>query len=352
MIPITKSIFGTTKYGDTAFSYTLKNHSGASVTITNFGATILSLCVPDRYGNLTDVVLGYDTLEEYEKEGGAYFGSVIGRCSNRIKDGRFTLNDVTYQLACNQEPNHLHGGYIGFSHRLWNTDIKENSLIFSLHSPHMEEGYPSNIDITVIYQFSDTNVLSIDYYGKSDGDTILNLTNHSYFNLNGHSTGTIHEHWLKLYSTYYLPTNSVAIPTGELAPVNHTPFDFTNFTQIGSRIDEDHQQLRYGSGYDHTYVLDNNKKLTTFAEVYSEQSGIFMRGKTTLSGVQFYSGNFLSNERLGKNKVIYKPRCGFALETQYYPDSINQPHFPSPILRATEEYHSTTTYEFSIEKPF
>lgn len=350
MATITKSIFGTTKQGDTTFSYKIQNNSGASVTITDFGATILSLCIPDRQGNLVDVVLGYDSLEEYEKEGGAYFGSVIGRYGNRIKDGRFVLNGITYELPRNQEPNHLHGGNTGFSHRLWKTEIKENSLIFSLHSPHMEEGYPANVDVTVTYQFSDDNVLSIDYYGKSDGDTILNLTNHSYFNLNGHNNGTVNEHWLKLYANQYLPTNSVAIPTGELAPVQGTPFDFTDFTQIGSRLHEDHQQLQYGNGYDHTYVLHNHGELLPFAEVYSEQSGITMCGKTTLPGVQFYSGNFLSNERTGKEHAVYQLRYGFALETQYYPDSINQPHFPSPILRAGTEYRSTTTYEFSIKK--
>ena len=347
MAKIAQSIYGTTKTGEQVHCYTLTNSNGSYVSISNFGGTILSLVVPDKHGKMRDVVLGYNSLSEYELLGGAYLGALIGRCGNRICNGTFSLGSKEYKLACNDGANHLHGGNIGFSHRVWDASIEYGSLKLKLDSPDGEEGYPGTLTVTVTYTFNDDNVLSIHYEAFSDTDTLVNLTNHTYFNLNGHNSGSVENQMLKLFSTAYIPTDATLIPTGEIRPVTGTPFDFSDFKPIGQDINADDIQLQYANGYDHTFVLKHPNRLSVFAEAYSKESGIFLRGKTTLPGVQLYTGNFLSNERAGKDSAIYAPRCGFALETQVYPDAIHHTNFPSPILRAGMKYDTVTTYEFS-----
>lgn len=345
MAKITKSTYGKTKTGEQAFCYRLENSHGAYVTITDFGGIILSFVVPDKNGKMTDIVLGYRSLSEYEQPNGAYFGALIGRCGNRIANGTFSLNQKDYFLACNDGANHLHGGTLGFSHKLWNASTEYGSLKLTLHSPNGEEGYPGNLALTVTYTFNDDNILSIHYEAVSDTDTIVNLTNHTYFNLNGHNSGSIEHQMLKLFSSSYLPTDDALIPTGEIHSVADTPFDFRDFKEIGKEIHCDDQQIQYAKGYDHNFVLENPDHLSIFAEAYSKESGIGLRGKTTLPGVQFYTGNYISNELPCKDGANYAPYQGFALETQVFPDAIHHQNFPSPILRAGEKYDTVTTYE-------
>lgn len=349
MAKITQSIFGTTKQGEQAHIFKLENNVGSYVTITDFGGTILSLVVPDKNGTPTDVVLGYDSLETYEIEGGAFFGALIGRCGNRIAKGQFSLNGKDYTLACNDGPNHLHGGPTGFSHRLWEASIELGSLKLTLHSADKEEGYPGNVTVTVTYTFGDDNNLSIRYESVSDADTIVNLTNHSYFNLNGHSSGSVEDQMLKLFASSYTPTDSTLIPTGEIRSVAGTPFDFREYKKIGTNLYAEDEQIKNGNGYDHNFVLDNSGSLSVFAEAYSEQSGIYMKAKTTLPGVQFYTGNFLDETIKAKNNATYHAHQGFALETQVFPDAIHHENFPSPLLRAGMKYNTVTTYEFSVK---
>ena len=350
MAKITQSIYGTTKNGEEAHLFKLENNRGSYVTITDFGGTILSLVVPDKNGTPTDIVLGYDCLETYEIEGGAFFGALIGRCGNRIANGQFTLNGTDYHLVCNNSPNHLHGGPSGFSHRMWNASIELGCLKLILHSADGEEGYPGNVTVTVTYTFGDDNNLSIHYEAVSDADTIVNLTNHSYFNLNGHGSGSVEDHMLKLFSSAYTPTDATLIPTGEIRSVTGTPFDFRTYKRIGKEIHADDEQIRNGNGYDHNFVLDQSCSLSVFAEAYSEQSGIYMKAKTTLPGVQFYTGNFLDETIPAKDGAVYHPHQGFALETQVFPDAIHHENFPPSVLRAGMKYNTVTTYEFSIKE--
>ena len=345
MTKITKSIYGTTKTGKQASCYRLENSHGFYVTITDFGGTILSFVVPNKKGEFTDIVLGYRSLTEYEQRNGAYFGALIGRCGNRIANGTFSLNGKDYSLACNNGPNHLHGGIIGFSHKIWNASIEQDALKLTLHSPDGEEGYPGNLDVTVTYTWNDQNILGIHYEAISDADTLVNLTNHTYFNLNGHDSGTIENQMLKLFASSYLPTDSTFIPTGEIRSVIDTPFDFRKAKPIGQDLHANDTQIQSANGYDHNFVLENSGTLSLFAEAYSETSGIGLRGKTTLPGVQVYTGNGISNEIPCKNGATYAPYQGFALETQLFPDGIHHEHFPSPILKAGEKYDTMTTYE-------
>ena len=349
MAKITKSIYGTTKTGEQASCYRMENIHGSYVTITDFGGIILSFVVPNKNGEMTDIVLGYQSLSEYEQPDGTYFGALIGRCGNRIANGTFSLFDKEYTLACNNGPNHLHGGNIGFSHRLWNASTEYGSLKLTLHSPDGEEGYPGNLDVTVTYTFNDDNVLSIHYEAVSDTDTLVNLTNHTYFNLNGHASGTVEDQMLKLFSSSYLPTDSTLIPTGEIRSVIGTPFDFQEFKEIGKELHSNDIQIQYGYGYDHNFVLENPDRLSVFAEAYSKTSGIGLRGKTTLPGVQLYTGNYISSELPCKDGAAYAPYQGFALETQLFPDGIHHKNFPSPILRAGRKYDTVTTYEVFIK---
>lgn len=329
--------------------YTLTNKTGANVKITNFGGIVVSLNVPDKSGNLADVVLGFDTLDEYF-EGNIYFGALVGRYGNRIANGRFSLNGVEYLLAQNNGPNALHGGPKGFDKVFWEAKPLDTSdgpaLELTYLSPDGEEGYPGNLSTRVVYTFTDDNALKLDYSATTDKDTVVNLTHHSFFNLAGQ--GDILGHELTLYADKFTPVDETLIPTGELRPVAGTPFDFTQSTPIGLRINQADEQLKFGVGYDHNWVLNNSDgTLALAARVFEPSSGRVMEVYTTEPGMQFYSGNFLNGSVAGKGGQRYQQRTGLCLETQHFPDSPNQPHFPSTVLRAGQTYTSTTVYKFS-----
>lgn len=338
-----QSPFGTTPTGEAVQKLVLDN-GALSCTILTFGATLQALRVPDRNGQMVDVVLGYDTLEGYCTQDG-YLGAVVGRSANRIAGGRFTLNCREYTLAVNNGANHLHGGLVGFSYRVWKVEeFEENRVVLSLFSPDGEEGYPGNLSVKVTYALED-HALSIRYQAVSDRDTPCNLTNHSYFNLSGQGSGSVLDQKIRLHAARYTPADETSIPFGRLEEVAGTPMDLRQPTPIGAHIDEDFQQLRWGNGYDHNYVVDGEPgTLRPAAAASSDQTGIVMRVDTTLPGLQFYTANFLT-ERKGKGH--YAPRDAFCLETQFFPDSPNQPAFSSAILKAGERYDHTTRFVFS-----
>jgi len=346
---VEKQPFGKTADGTPVDLYTLTNSKGVRVAITNYGGIVVSLFTPDRNGNPGDIVLGFERLEDYLK-GHPYFGAIIGRYGNRIAKGRFTLDGVEYKLAQNNGENHLHGGLVGFDKKVWKArdfvDAEGQHLELRYTSPDGEEGYPGNLDVTVTYSLNEQNQLRIDYVATTDKPTVVNLTNHSYFNLAGE--GDILGHVLRLNADYFTPVDAGLIPTGELRPVKGTPFDFTEPTPIGARIEQDDEQLRYGRGYDHNFVLrGGGGSLAEAAEVYEPKTGRVLRVLTTEPGVQFYTGNFLDGTLRGKYGRVYHRRTGFCLETQHFPDSPNKPHFPSTVLRPGQTYRSTTIYEFS-----
>lgn len=350
---IIKRTYGKTKDGVEAYIFELKNTKGMTAMITNFGGVVLSLYVPDREGNFEDVVLGYDKLEDYIKPG-PYFGAIVGRYANRIEKGYFKLNGIEYKLARNNGENHLHGGLLGFDKVLWEANIingEKEALELSYTSKDMEEGYPGNLKVKVTYELTEDNALKLDYFAISDKDTVVNLTNHSYFNLSGHSSGHILNHQVRINADYFTVGNENSIPTGEIKAVEGTPMDFTNFRTVGEDISSDYEQIVFGNGYDHNWVINKNSDdLEKAAEVVDKNSGRVMEVYTTKPGVQFYTGNFLEDPvvSLGKGGVKYKKHSGLCLETQYYPNSINTKHFPSPVLKAGEEYKHTTIYKFSV----
>jgi len=340
---VTRRPFGTVG-GQPVELFTLTN-AGMEAAITNFGATLVSWLVRDRSGTIRDIVLGYDDAEAYEVSPG-YLGAVVGRYANRIARGYFELNGRGYQLAKNDGDNHLHGGSRGFSHRIWDAEtVGEASVVFSYFSPDGEENYPGSLDVKVTYTLKDSGELAVDYFARAGADTIVNLTNHAYFNLAGHDHGTILDHILQIEADQYVPVDAHCIPLGGLAPVEGTPFDFRRPKLIGAEIDADHPQIKNGSGYDHNFVLRRTGTgLVKAAEVRHPETGLTLEVHTTKPGMQFYSGNHLAGQK-GKGGCTYPRRSGFCLETQYYPDSINQPGFPSPILRAGEEYRHTTVFK-------
>lgn len=347
--------FGKTSDGREAHLFTLRNDRGASVDLTDFGATVVRLLVPDRHGQLGDVVLGFDNVEGYARIPGPYFGATIGRSGNRIGGARFTLDGRTYVLAANNTPAgmpcNLHGGPEGFDKVLWRVEAQtagaEPTLRLSYRSRDGEQGFPGNLDATVTFTLRADNSLRIDYVATTDKPTPVNLTNHSYFNLSGEGARTILAHVLTLNASRYTPVSAGLIPTGDLASVKETPFDFTAPHTIGDRIERANEQLRFAGGYDHNFVLDGKPgQLSLAATVLEPQSGRELEVLTTEPGVQFYSGNFLDGSLLGKNGHAYEKRSGFCLETQHFPDSPNQPSFPSTILRPGETYRSTTEYRF------
>ncbi|NGO40362.1 galactose mutarotase [Limisphaera ngatamarikiensis] len=350
---ITRAPFGVTRDGQPVEVFTLRNANGVEARIINYGGTVLSLKVPDRNGQFGDVVLGFDTLAEYEQKS-PYFGCLIGRYGNRIAGGRFTLNGVTYQLATNDGPNHLHGGIKGFDKRVWKVERAEVTpqgpqLVLSYLSPDGEEGYPGNLHVTATYTLTKDNGLRLDYRATTDKDTIVNLTQHSYFNLAGH--GDILGHVVYLNADRFTPVDATLIPTGELRPVEGTPFDFRKPTAIGARIQQDDEQLRYGRGYDHNWVI--NKKpgeLALHARVVEPTTGRVLEVLSTEPGLQFYSGNFLDGTLKGKYGQVYAHRSGFCMEPQHFPDSPNKPHFPSVVLKPGQEYRNTIIYRFSVQK--
>ncbi len=337
--------------GRDVFLYTLTNKRGMQVAITNFGATVVSLKVPDRQGKMADVVLGYDSLAGYQSKENPYFGGIIGRYANRIANGRFTLDGKPYQIPTNDGPNSLHGGTVGFNKRLW--EVREatgDHLTLHYLSPGGEEGFPGNLNVTVKYTLGPGDELRMDYTATTDKDTVLNLTNHSYFNLAGQGNGDILKHELMLAADRFTPIGKTLIPTGELRSVAGTPFDFRKSTSIGERINDKDQQLEYGRGYDHNWVLNSSGKLALAARVTDPGSGRVLEVLTDQPGLQFYSGNFLDGTIHGKNGKVYVHRGALCLETQHFPDSPNQPNFPTTELKAGQTFHSTTVYRFSVIK--
>lgn len=345
--------FGKTPEGRETRLFTLRRAGGLSVDVTDFGGTIVRLFAPDRNGVAHDVVLGFDSVEGYARPG-PYLGATIGRCGNRIAAGRFTLDGKTYQLATNNAPGglpcHLHGGPGGFDKVLWDVeefrDGPDPLLVLRHLSKDGEEAYPGNLDTRVAFSLTPDNGLRIDYAATADQPTPVNLTNHTYFNLAGEGSRPILGHVLTLNASRFTPVNAGLIPTGEIAPVADTPFDFRAPHTIGERIDRANEQLRFGAGYDHNYVLDSGGGgLSLAAAVLEPQSGRELEVLTTEPGVQFYSGNFLDG-LTGKNGHAYHRRTGFCLETQHFPDSVNQPSFPSVILRPGQTYRSSTVFRF------
>lgn len=332
--------------GAEASLYTLSSLGGLRMSVTDFGGAITALWVPDRQGAPADVVLGYDTLEGY-LAGKVFFGSIIGRFGNRIARGRFTLDGVGYSLPLNNGLNHLHGGPSGFDRALWQAKpASESVLRLTRTSPDGEEGYPGNLHVQVDYTLS-ADAVRIDYRAETDRPTPVNLTNHSYFNLAGHQSGPILDHELTVFAERFTPTDAGLIPTGDLRAVEGTSFDFREPRRIGEKIGAEDEQLRFAGGYDHNFVLTRQGDgLEIAARVREPRSGRILEVLTTEPGVQFYSGNFLDGSERGKGGHAYAQRTGFCLETQHYPDSPNQPAFPSTILRPGERFASTTIYRF------
>ena len=349
-VSISQTSFGTLPNGAKATLYTLTNSRGASAQITNYGATVTSLRVPDRRGRLGDVILGFDSLAGYLKDD-SYQGTIAGRYANRIAKGRFTLDGKTYTLATNNGPNHLHGGNVGFNQKLWTArPLKLASgpaLELRYYSRSGEEGYPGNLQTRVLYTLTNRNELRIDYRAVTDAPTIVNPTHHSYFNLAG--SGPILNHRLRINANRFTPIDTTSIPFGELRRVAGTPFDFRRLTPIGARINAKNEQIKNGAGYDHNFVLNHRSGvLGTAARVEEPTSGRVMTVLTTEPGLQFYSGNFLSGV-VGKNGRKLNYRNGFCLEAQHFPDSPNQPSFPSTVLRPGQTYTQTTIYRFAVK---
>jgi len=351
---ISESDYGTTQAGRQVDLYTLTNANGLVVKITNYGGTITELWVPDRSGVMADVVLGFDKLSDYEEKS-PYFGCLVGRYGNRIAKGSFVLDGVTYnKLAINNGENHLHGGLKGFDKQVWDAEPFEtaDSVGLKLHyiSSDMEEGYPGNLDVTVTYTLTNADELKIDYLATTDKPTVCNLTNHSYFNLSGQGLGNNYDHELMLNADAFTPIDEGLISIGKIRPVKGTPMDFTQLTPIGKHIDDDDEQVKYGGGFDHNWVLNKTgNELSLAARVYEPKTGRIMEVHTTEPGIQFYSGNFLDGSFAGKEAKVYEYRYAFCLETQHYPDSPNQPDFPSIVLRPGETYKTTTIYKFSAK---
>jgi aldose 1-epimerase len=346
--PIKQRIFGTTPAGETVNEYTLVNHRGSIARIINFGGIITELHVRDKNGELGDVVLGFETLEPY-LEKSPFFGALIGRVGNRIANAKFMLDGVTYHLAANNGPNNLHGGVQGFDKKVWNAEPFENEggpgLVLRLLSEDGDQGFPGNLQVRVTYQFTHDDEILVDYFAATDKATPINLTQHTYFNLAG--TGDILNHKMQIFADHMNAVNDLQIPVGAPMPVANTPFDFREPHLIGERINSDHEQIRNGLGYDHNFLINQSsyKTMTLAARVEEATSGRVLEVFTEEPGVQFYSGNFLDGSLTGKG-VNYQHRTGFCLEPQHAPDSINQPEFPSIVLRPGEEYKTRTVFKF------
>jgi len=353
MASITKTSFGKLPDGQEVFLYTVTNKNGVEMKVTNYGGIITSLKTPDKNGVLEDIVLGYDSLAGYLKES-PFFGAIVGRYGNRIAKAKFKLEGKEYTLATNDGPNSLHGGKKGFDKVVWNieevTSLDGPALKLSYLSKDLEEGFPGNLQSEVIYTLTDANELRFDYEATTDKATVVNLTQHSYFNLTGNGKHDILNHVLVINSDEIVPVDKTLIPTGKFRKVAGTPFDFTTPQSIGSRINEKDEQLELGKGYDHCYVLKSSTDSLNFAATVSDpDSGRKMEVYTTEPGIQLYSGNFLTGSITGKGNVVYGKRFGLCLETEYYPDSPNQPQFPSVVLKPGEVYKTTTVYKFSAE---
>lgn len=336
--------------GKEVFLFTLTNKNGNVIKVSNYGARITWIEVPDRTGEKDNVTFGFDTFEEMMK-GDPFFGSVVGRYANRIAKGKFSLDGTEYSLTLNDGTNTLHGGPGGWHSVIWNAEVLEKAeypaVKFTYNSPDMEEGYPGNMDVEVIYTWNDNNEIVVDYKCIAEKKTVLNITNHAYFNLHGAGTLDILDHQLTINASSFTPVDSTLIPTGELRPVTGTPFDFTTSHEVGERIGENYDQLKLGRGYDHNYVLDNNPEVD--ASVYDLVTGRLLEVITDQPGIQFYCGNFLNGSVIGHGGKPYNYRSGLCLETQHFPDSPNQPGFPSTVLNPGETFTSRTIYRFSVK---
>ena len=343
---VTKESFGVTKCGKNINKYYISNSKGMKAGVINYGAILVDLFVPDKNGKIADVVLGYDTLEPYF-ENGSCFGATIGPNANRIGGAAFELDGQRYQLAVNDGVNNLHSdGNLGYHKKVWEAKEGENSVTFSLFDEDGSMGFPGNKKVEVTYTVTEENELKIHYKAESDKNTIINMTNHTYFNLAGHDAGKIYDHKLQLLASSYTPVVAGAIPTGEIAPVKDTPFDFLAGKKVGEEIGADNEQLKLVLGYDHNWVIDGaDGTLREFATVSEETSGRVMKCYTDLPGVQFYAGNCIG-ETTGKGGVVYGPRSGMCLETQFYPDTANKPQFPSAVFGPGRKYETTTVYQF------
>lgn len=342
-----KESFGVTSKGENASLYTLENANHMQVKVTDYGAALVSVFFADKEGKIRDIILGYDDAKGYE-EHTCFFGATIGRNGNRIANGRFLVNGKEYQIDQNENENNLHSGKKGFDTLLWEVkEYTESSISLYHYSPEEEQGFPGNLDITVTFRLDEENTLHITYDAKADADTVMNFTNHTYFNLAGHESGSICQHTLQLMAEKYNPViDSKSIPTGENAAVKGTPMDFTKPKKIGKDIEADFEQLKFTKGYDHNYVLSEKpgeRKLA--ARAVCEESGIAMEAFTDCCAMQFYAGNFIG-EQTGKKGAAYHDRQGFCLESQFCPNAVNDPNFVSPIVPANTDYHSETSYHF------
>jgi aldose 1-epimerase len=346
---IQRADFGKTRDGVAVSVYTLTNKSGVTARITNYGGRVVSLMTPDRNGKMADVVLGFDSLDGYLQNPGPFFGALIGRYGNRIGHARFTLDGRVYQVDRNDGENSLHGGARGFDKRVWTPrELTDGGLELTYLSADGEEGYPGNLQATVTYRLTDANELRIDYAASTDKDTVVNLTNHSYFNLKGAGTGDILDHRVMLNADRFTPVDAGLIPTGELRAVAGTPFDFRSATAIGARIEANDEQIKIGKGYDHNWVLSRGGGgLVLAARVEEPSTGRILEVRTTQPGVQFYTGNFLDGTIKGKGGKVYGRRSGFCLETQHFPDSPNKPAFPTTELKPGQKYQSITVFRFA-----
>ena len=349
---ITKESFETTADGVRVFLYTIRNGNGMEVSVTDYGANIVKILAPDRFGRFADVVLGYDTVAGYEKNTPGY-GSFIGRHANRIGGASVVLDGRRYELEKNDGANNLHSGSRGFNKFVYQTVLADNgdsgSVEFSRVSPDMEQGLPGNMDVAVRYTLTENNELILEYSAAADKETVINLTNHSYFNLAGHASGDILGHKVIVHADSFTPTSDDLIPTGEIRDVTGTPMDFREFKEVGKEIDADYIPLRQAGGYDHNYCLNKTGDgLIPAAELWEEESGRYMQVYTDLPGMQLYTGNFIKGDETGKDGCCYQRRGGICFETQYYPNACNIPAFPSDIFKAGENYHSVTVYKFGI----
>ncbi len=341
-----RSDFGITAKGEKASLYTMKNPNGMEIVVSDYGAVLVKILVPDRDGRVQDVALGYDGVGGYEA-GSLYFGAAVGRVANRIGGGQFTLNGKTYTLTKNAGQNTLHGGIDYFDKRMWEVEEADGChIVLLLHSADGDQGFPGAVDIRVTYTLTEENEIKIHYHAVPKEDTLLNLTNHSYFNLSGHASGTILDQEVVICADAYTRADEQSITTGEIVAVESTPMDFRAGKTIGAEIEADYEALIFGGGYDHNWVL-NGSGYRQAASMYSEKTGIEMKVYTDLPGMQFYVGNFIEHEN-GKEGAVYKKRHGACFETQYFPDAIHKEHFEGPVVKAGEVYDTTTVYQFGI----
>lgn len=344
---VSKSVFGKTSKNETAYQYTIANKTGMSVKVTNYGASLCSLSVLDKNKIMRDVVLGYDDVSGYDRKSGAFLGATVGRNANRIANAAFEMDGVTYQLENNSGKHNLHSGSDSFAYRLWDTkQITDNSVTFGLHSPDMDQGFPNAVDIEVTYALKESS-LEIEYSAKADKKVLLNMTNHSYFNLNGHDSGSILSHQLWIDSNAYVESDEELIPTGNILSVQTTPMDFRQMKTIGDFIQDDYSALKFANGYDHCFVLKKDKEIEKAAMLYSGKSGLTMEVFTDMPGVHIYTGNFLNDEK-GKDGAIYMKNQGICFETGYFPNAINEPGFDIAIVENGNEFRSSTVFKFYV----